>query len=88
MRVVIDECIDERFRNSLPEHDCQTVRYAGLAGLKNGELLTTRRPSKSGQVVAAEFPLELHEGMGPILLCYGLGLPSGRQKKSVLTIFT
>ena len=34
----------------------------GLAGLKNGELLTTRRPSKSGQVAAAEFPLELHEG--------------------------
>lgn len=62
MRVLIDECIDERFRNSLPEHDCQTVRYVGLAGLKNGELLTTRRPSKSGQVVAAEFPLELHEG--------------------------
>jgi hypothetical protein len=55
MRVVIDECIDERFRNSLPEHDCQTVRYAGLAGLKNGELLTTRRPSKSGQVVPLNF---------------------------------
>ena len=40
MRVLIDECIDERFRNYLPSHDCQTVRYAGLAGLKNGELLT------------------------------------------------
>jgi hypothetical protein len=23
----------------LPEHDCQTAHYAGLAGLKNGELL-------------------------------------------------
>src|SRR6267154_2174921 len=30
MRVLIDECIDERFRNSLSEHDCQTARYAGL----------------------------------------------------------
>lgn len=40
MRVLIDECIDERFRNYLPGHDCQTARYAGLAGLKNGELLT------------------------------------------------
>jgi len=39
MRVLIDECIDERFRKSLPEHDCQTARYAGLAGPKNGELL-------------------------------------------------
>jgi hypothetical protein len=25
--------------NYLPEHDCQTARYAGLAGLKNGQLL-------------------------------------------------
>ena len=39
MRVLIDECIDERFRNSFPGHDCQTARYAGLAGLKNGDLL-------------------------------------------------
>ena len=38
MRILIDECIDQRFRNSLPDHDCQTARYAGLAGLKNGEL--------------------------------------------------
>jgi hypothetical protein len=34
MRILIDECIDERFRNSLIGHDCQTARYAGLAGLK------------------------------------------------------
>jgi hypothetical protein len=46
MRVLIDECIDERFRNSLPEHDCQTVRYAGLAGLKNGELLIAAETTK------------------------------------------
>jgi hypothetical protein len=40
MRILVDECIDERFRNSLPDHDCQTAHYAGLAGLKNGDLLT------------------------------------------------
>ena len=40
MGILIDECMDERFRNALPGHDCQTARYAGLAGLKNGELLT------------------------------------------------
>jgi hypothetical protein len=43
MRILIDECIDERFRNSLPRHECQTARYAGLAGLKNGELLITSK---------------------------------------------
>jgi uncharacterized protein (DUF433 family) len=36
---LIDECIDERFRNSFPAHDCQTARFAGLAGVENGELL-------------------------------------------------
>jgi len=48
MRVLIDECIDERFRNSLHEHDCQTARYAGLAGLKNGELLMAAESAKFG----------------------------------------
>lgn len=39
MRLVLDECVDERFRHLLASHDCQTARYAGLAGLKNGALL-------------------------------------------------
>lgn len=39
MRLVIDECIDERLRHLFPDHDCQTARYANLAGLKNGRLL-------------------------------------------------
>jgi hypothetical protein len=39
MRILIDECIDERLRNALRGHDCQTARYAGLSGLGNGELL-------------------------------------------------
>jgi len=39
MRILIDECIDERLRLSFRGHDCQTSRYAGLAGLKNGDLL-------------------------------------------------
>jgi hypothetical protein len=39
MRVLIDECIDERLRLLFPGHDCQTARFAKLAGLKNGRLL-------------------------------------------------
>jgi len=46
MRILIDECIDERFRNGFPSHDCQTARYAGLAGLKNGDLLTAAETAK------------------------------------------
>jgi predicted nuclease of predicted toxin-antitoxin system len=39
MRLLIDECIDERLRLLFPGYDCQTARYAKLAGLKNGHLL-------------------------------------------------
>lgn len=39
MRLLIDECVDERLRLLFAEHDCQTARYAKLAGLKNGRLL-------------------------------------------------
>lgn len=39
MRILIDECIDERLRHLFPEHACQTARVAKLAGLKNGHLL-------------------------------------------------
>lgn len=46
MRILIDECIDERLRNALLGHDCQTARYAGLAGLDNGDFLAA--PEKAG----------------------------------------
>ena len=39
MRLLIDECIDERLRLLFPGYDCQTARFANLAGLKNGRLL-------------------------------------------------
>jgi len=39
MRLLFDECVDERLRFLFPDHDCQTARFAELAGLKNGRLL-------------------------------------------------
>lgn len=39
MRLLIDECIDQRLRLLFPRHDCQTAGFANLAGLKNGRLL-------------------------------------------------
>jgi predicted nuclease of predicted toxin-antitoxin system len=39
MRLLIDECIDERLRLLFPGHEVETARYANLAGLKNGRLL-------------------------------------------------
>lgn len=39
MRILLDECINERLRNYLLDQDVQSARYAGFSGLKNGELL-------------------------------------------------
>jgi len=39
MRLLIDECVDERLRLLFPGHECQTARFANVAGLKNGRLL-------------------------------------------------
>jgi predicted nuclease of predicted toxin-antitoxin system len=40
MRILLDECIPRKFKNSLAGHDCSTVPEVGLAGKKNGELLS------------------------------------------------
>ena len=40
MRILLDECVDQRLRYSLADHECQTAQHAGFAGLKNGALLT------------------------------------------------
>lgn len=40
MRVLLDECVSEELRNYLAGHECQTARYAGFAGLENGQLLS------------------------------------------------
>ncbi len=39
MRVLLDECVDERLQFLFPESICQTARLAKLAGLKDAKLL-------------------------------------------------
>jgi len=40
MKILLDECIPQKFKDSFAGHDCSTVPEAGLAGQKNGELLS------------------------------------------------
>jgi hypothetical protein len=40
MKILLDECIPRKLKNSFPGHECQTVPEAGLAGQKNGLLLS------------------------------------------------
>lgn len=39
MRILMDECVDQRRRLLITGHDCQTAACAKLSGLKNGVLL-------------------------------------------------
>lgn len=63
MRVLIDECIDERFRSYLGGHDCQTARYAGLVGLKNGELLVAAETAKFDVFLTADQGIEYQQNL-------------------------
>jgi hypothetical protein len=40
MRVLLDECVPEPFRHLIVGHSVETARFAGLAGLSNGRLLS------------------------------------------------
>jgi hypothetical protein len=39
MKLLLDECVPERLRGHLQGHEIHSVRFAGLNGRKNGELL-------------------------------------------------
>ena len=39
MLVLLDECLPQRLRHELPDHEGTTVRRLGWAGTKNGALL-------------------------------------------------
>ena len=41
MKLLLDECVPRKLKNHLPGVDCQTVPEAGLAGKKNGDLLSS-----------------------------------------------
>ncbi len=39
MKILIDECVDQRLRFLFSGHDCETAAHAKVSGLKNGALL-------------------------------------------------
>jgi hypothetical protein len=41
MKILLDECIRRKLKGALLDHECRTVPEAGLAGQKNGLLLSS-----------------------------------------------
>ena len=63
MRVLIDECVDEQLRNHLTGHDCQTARYAGFAGLKNGQILDAAEAAKFDVFLTRDQGIEYQQNL-------------------------
>ncbi len=54
MRILLDECVDQRLRSLFAGHDCQTAGYAKLSGLKNGVLLAAAEASGFEVIVTTD----------------------------------
>jgi predicted nuclease of predicted toxin-antitoxin system len=63
MRILIDECVDERLRNFFSAHECQTARFAGFAGLKNGDLLDAAESKRYDVLMTVDQGLEYQQNL-------------------------
>ena len=63
MKVLLDECIPRKFKNSLPNHECLTVPEAGLAGRKNGELLSLAERAGFAVLVSIDKGIEYQQSI-------------------------
>ena len=64
MKLLIDECVDERLRFLFPGHDCQTARFANLAGLKNGRLLEAAEEAGFDVLITVDQNLPAQQNLG------------------------
>jgi hypothetical protein len=61
---LLDECLDERLRLLFSGHDCHSARYAGLAGLKNGELLLAAEAAGFEVIVTVDQNIPDQQNLG------------------------
>jgi len=63
MRVLLDECVDERLRYLLDLHTCETARYAKLASLRNGQLLAAAEAAGFDVIVTADREIPFQQNL-------------------------
>lgn len=63
MRILIDECVDQRLRLHFPGHDCQTAAYAKLSGLKNGALLAAAELAGFDVVITTDQGIQFQQNL-------------------------
>ncbi len=60
MKVLLDECIPRKLKSAFAEHDCMTVPEAGLAGKKNGVLLSLAEGAGFDVFLALDKGIQFH----------------------------
>jgi hypothetical protein len=70
MRILLDECVDQRLRFLLASHECHTAAYAGLVGLKNGVLLDAAEDAGFEVIITTdqEIPFQQNLNLRPIAI--------------------
>jgi hypothetical protein len=74
MRLLLDECVDERLRHLFVGHECHTARYAGFAGFQNGELISAAESSGFHVIITVDQAIPQQQSIGKrnlsiIVLC-------------------
>jgi hypothetical protein len=64
MRILLDECVDQRLRLEFVDHECLTTAYAGLAGLKNGALLSAAEEAGFDVIVTTDQEIPFQQDFG------------------------
>jgi hypothetical protein len=64
-KLLLDECVPRKFKNYLPGHNCVTVPEAGLAGKKNGELLSLAARAGFEVFITLDRGIEFEQNLTP-----------------------
>ena len=65
MRILLDECIPRKLKNSLATHECCGVPDEDWAGKKNGELLTLAERSGFQVFITIDRGIEYQQNLEP-----------------------
>ncbi len=69
MKLLLDECLDEKFRHDLVGHDVFTVGYLNWKGTKNGRLLARAAAADFGGLVTTDRGIEHQQNLPLLPLC-------------------
>ena len=65
MKLLLDECIPRKFKNSILTHECRTVSEEGWAGKKNGEHLALAEKSGFLAFLTLDRGIEYQQNLKP-----------------------